>query len=120
MPAAVVVIAVILFPWVFTLYVSAFNWHLGGEREWVGFGNYAKLFTDSRFGWAVARTLFYTGLAVVLPMIFGLAAALAFHRKFPLRGLARNSFLASFLEDDEERRERCLAEVEAYVFGGGE
>ncbi|MBR0661371.1 carbohydrate ABC transporter permease [Neoroseomonas oryzicola] len=92
-PAAVVVIAVIIFPWVFTLYVSAFNWHLGGEREWVGFGNYVKLFTDSRFGWAVARTLFYTGLAVVLPMIFGLAAALAFHRKFPLRGLARTVFI---------------------------
>jgi multiple sugar transport system permease protein len=92
-PAAVVVVAVIIFPWVFTLYVSAFNWHLGGAREWVGFGNYVKLFTDSRFGWAVARTLFYTGLAVVLPMIFGLLAALAFHRKFPLRGLARTVFI---------------------------
>ncbi|MGW5420471.1 adenosine deaminase [Streptomyces sp. NPDC003943] len=34
-----------------------------------------------------------------------------------LRTLARNSFLASFLEDDEERRERYLAEVEAYDFG---
>ncbi|MDX3453141.1 adenosine deaminase [Streptomyces sp. ME02-8801-2C] len=35
-----------------------------------------------------------------------------------LRELARNSFLASFLEDDEERRARYLAEVEAYEFGG--
>ncbi|MGW1795591.1 adenosine deaminase [Streptomyces sp. NPDC001984] len=34
-----------------------------------------------------------------------------------LRELARNSFLASFLEDDEERRARYLAEVEAYKFG---
>ncbi|MEU0333054.1 adenosine deaminase [Streptomyces sp. NPDC006193] len=34
-----------------------------------------------------------------------------------LRELARNSFLASFLEDDEERRARCLAEVDAYEFG---
>ncbi|WP_225836973.1 adenosine deaminase [Streptomyces sp. NK08204] len=34
-----------------------------------------------------------------------------------LRELARNSFLASFLEDDEERRERYLAEVAAYQFG---
>ncbi|WP_330457776.1 adenosine deaminase [Streptomyces sp. NBC_00820] len=34
-----------------------------------------------------------------------------------LRELARNSFLASFLEDDEERRARYLAEVEAYTFG---
>ncbi|CAM5622517.1 Adenine deaminase OS=Streptomyces glaucescens OX=1907 GN=SGLAU_11595 PE=3 SV=1 [Streptomyces glaucescens] len=33
-----------------------------------------------------------------------------------LRELARNSFLASFLEDDEEWRARCLAEVEAYGF----
>ncbi|MBT2419952.1 adenosine deaminase [Streptomyces sp. ISL-22] len=33
-----------------------------------------------------------------------------------LRELARNSFLASFLEDDEERRARYLAEVEAYEF----
>jgi adenosine deaminase len=33
-----------------------------------------------------------------------------------LRELARNSFVASFLEDDEERRARCLAEVDAYTF----
>ncbi|MFI6008893.1 adenosine deaminase [Streptomyces sp. NPDC051243] len=33
-----------------------------------------------------------------------------------LRELARNSFLASFLEDDEELRARYLAEVEAYEF----
>ncbi|GEC05981.1 adenine deaminase [Streptomyces spinoverrucosus] len=33
-----------------------------------------------------------------------------------LRELARNSFLASFLEHDEERRARYLAEVEAYEF----
>ncbi|MFE9473163.1 adenosine deaminase [Streptomyces griseofuscus] len=33
-----------------------------------------------------------------------------------LRELARNSFLASFLEDDEERRARYLAELDAYVF----
>ncbi|MFI6656078.1 adenosine deaminase [Streptomyces sp. NPDC050523] len=33
-----------------------------------------------------------------------------------LRELARNSFVASFLEDDEELRARYLAEVEAYRF----
>ncbi|MGV9789680.1 adenosine deaminase [Streptomyces sp. NPDC003435] len=35
-----------------------------------------------------------------------------------MRELARNSFLASFLEDDEPRRARYLAEVEAYDFPG--
>ncbi|MGY0067240.1 adenosine deaminase [Streptomyces sp. QTS137] len=33
-----------------------------------------------------------------------------------LRELARNSFLAAFLDDDEDLRGRYLAEVEAYVF----
>ncbi|MFD9442071.1 adenosine deaminase [Streptomyces sp. NPDC060006] len=33
-----------------------------------------------------------------------------------LRELARNSFVASFLDDDEERRSRYIAEVEAYEF----
>ncbi|MEU9191208.1 adenosine deaminase [Streptomyces sp. NPDC048484] len=33
-----------------------------------------------------------------------------------LRELARNSFVASFLEHDEERRARYIAEVEAYEF----
>ncbi|MFF9863949.1 adenosine deaminase [Streptomyces sp. NPDC013953] len=37
-----------------------------------------------------------------------------------LRELARNSFLASFLDDDEERRARYLAEVEAYDFGSSD
>ncbi|MGW3339845.1 adenosine deaminase [Streptomyces sp. NPDC001009] len=37
-----------------------------------------------------------------------------------MRELARNSFLASFLEDDEDRRARYLAEVEAYEFPGRE
>lgn len=36
-----------------------------------------------------------------------------------LRALARNSFLAAFLEDAEGLRGRYLAEVEAYEFGGG-
>lgn len=92
-PAAVVVLAVIIFPWIFTIYVSAHDWHLGGARRWVGFDNYTKLFSDTRFGWAMLRTLFYTVLAVVFPMLLGLAAALAFNRKFPLRGLARTIFI---------------------------
>ncbi len=92
-PAAVAVLGTILFPWAFTLYVSAFDWRLGSPREFVGFANYAKLFTDERFGLAMLRTLYYTALSVVFPLILGLAAALIFNQKFPLRGLARTIFI---------------------------
>ncbi|HWX47538.1 MAG TPA: sugar ABC transporter permease [Roseomonas sp.] len=92
-PAGAVVLAVILFPWAFTLFMSAHDWKIGGGRVYVGFENYRKLFTDERFLWSVVRTLYYTVLAVILPMIFGTVAALVFHRRFPLRGLARTVFI---------------------------
>ncbi|HWL80538.1 MAG TPA: sugar ABC transporter permease [Roseomonas sp.] len=92
-PAGVVVVAVILFPWAFTLFMSVQDWKIGGGRAYVGFENYRKLFTDERFLWSVVRTLYFTALAVILPMLFGTAAALVFNRRFPLRGLARTVFI---------------------------
>jgi multiple sugar transport system permease protein len=73
--------------------MSVHEWKLGGGREWVGLANYAKLFGDERFLLSIARTMYFTALAVVLPMVLGLLAALAFHRRFPLRGLARTVFI---------------------------
>jgi multiple sugar transport system permease protein len=59
----------------------------------VWFDNYAKLLHDDRFTGAVVRTLYYTVLAVVLPLVFGVLAALVFHRSFPLRGFLRGVFI---------------------------
>jgi multiple sugar transport system permease protein len=92
-PAAIVVGAVIVFPWVFTLYMSVHSWKLGGAREFVGLANFMRLFGDDRFGWSVVRTLWFTLLAVVAPVALGLLAAMAFNRKFPLRGLFRTIFI---------------------------
>jgi multiple sugar transport system permease protein len=93
MPALVVILAVIVLPWVFTLYMSAHDWKVTGTRTFVGLANYAGLATDERFLWALARTLYYAALAVVLPLVLGTVAALIFHRRFPLRGLLRGVFI---------------------------
>ncbi len=92
-PAGVVVLAVILFPWAFTLFMSAHDWKIGGGHAYAGLDNYRKLFTDERFLWSVARTLYFTALAVLVPMVLGVVAALVFNRRFPLRGLARTLFI---------------------------
>jgi multiple sugar transport system permease protein len=92
-PAGLLVGAVILFPWVFTLYMSTQDFHVGGPASFVGLGNYTRMLGDERFLWALVRTLYFTVLAVVLPGVFGVAAALCFHRRFPLRGLARTVFI---------------------------
>ncbi|GAC1347238.1 MAG: sugar ABC transporter permease [Acetobacteraceae bacterium] len=93
LPAGLVVVAVILFPWVFTLFMSVHDWHVGGARSFAGLDNYARMFSDERFQLAAVRTLYFTLLSVLLPLVFGVAAAVCFHRNFPGRGIARTIFI---------------------------
>jgi multiple sugar transport system permease protein len=88
-----VVALVILFPWLFTLFMSVHDWHIGGARTFAGMANYERLLTDDRFQWSVVRTLYFTALAVLFPMVLGILAAVCFAREFPLRGLARTIFV---------------------------
>jgi len=92
-PAGIVVFAVIVFPWLFTLYMSVHDWHIGGSVSWTGLANYQRLLTDERFHWAILRTLYFTGLSVVFPMLLGVFAAVCFHRQFLGRGLLRTIFI---------------------------
>jgi multiple sugar transport system permease protein len=93
MPAIAVMMAVIIFPWLFTLFMSVHDWRIGQAKTFIGFDNYTNLVHDERFVNSVLRTLVYTVLATVLPLIFGILSALVFHRRFPLRGLLRGIFI---------------------------
>jgi len=92
-PATIITIAVILFPWVFTLWMSLNDWTIGSSQTFVGLDNFTKLATDQRFLSSIPRTMYYTVLAVVLPVIFGTLAAVVFNQHFPLRGLLRGIFI---------------------------
>ena len=92
-PAALVVAAVIIFPWFFTLFMSVHEWKVSGNVYYVGLTNYLHLLRDQRFLWAVARTLYFTTASVILPVVIGIWAAVCFARKFRLRGAARTLFI---------------------------
>ncbi len=92
-PALVVVGAVIIFPWLFTLWMSAFDWKIGTTAHFVGLENYTKLVTNQRFIEAVVHTFYFTLLAVIAPLVLGTLAALIFHREFPFRGVLRGIFV---------------------------
>ncbi|MBR1221198.1 sugar ABC transporter permease [Bradyrhizobium sp. U87765 SZCCT0131] len=92
-PAVLVVGGVIIFPWVFTVWMSLQGWKVGEAPRFVGLANYVRLLTDARFIDATIHTLVYTVLAVVLPLVLGVVAALIFHAKFPARGLLRGLFV---------------------------
>jgi len=92
-PATVVVAAVIVFPWLFTIYMSVHDWNVSGAVTFVALDNFRALFTDQRFYESVFHTLYFTVLAVVFPILLGTAAALVFHRNFKGRGLLRGIFI---------------------------
>jgi multiple sugar transport system permease protein len=92
-PAVILIGAVIVFPWAFTLWMSVFDWRIGSKASFVGLDNYLALATNKRFIEAIGHTFYFTLLAVVLPLVFGTMAALVFHRKFPLRGFLRGTFI---------------------------
>ena len=93
LPAGFVVAAVILFPWVFTLFMSVSDFHIGGARTFAGSANYARMLTDERFQLAMLRTLYFTSLSVLFPIVLGVIAAVCFHRRFFGRGVARTIFI---------------------------
>jgi hypothetical protein len=91
-PAAAVVLLVILFPWVFTLFMSMHDWKVSGATSFVGLANYAKMLEDERFQWAIVRTLWLTAASVIAPLLLGVWAAVCFASQIKLRGLARTPF----------------------------
>jgi len=92
-PALVVVAAVIVFPWAFTVWMSAHRWTLGQSQSFIGFDNFVRLATDQRFWDSLVNTLYYTTLSVVAPVVLGVVAALIFDANFPLRGVLRAVFV---------------------------
>ena len=92
-PALLVIGAVIVFPWLFTIFMSVHDWKVGQDSAFVGLDNYVHLAGEERFYQAMGRTLLYTALATFLPVLLGVIAAIVFHREFPLRNALRGVFI---------------------------
>ena len=76
----------VLGPMLASLGVSLTRWNLIGTPEFVGFGNYVRMFTrDGRFWQSLSVTLFYTALYVPTELIGGLSIALLMNQK--IRGI---------------------------------
>jgi multiple sugar transport system permease protein len=92
-PALIVSSALIVFPWIFTLWMSVHDWRIGSAATFVGLDNYTSLASNRRFLEAIGHTIYFTILAVALPMVLGTWAALVFHKKFRGRGFFRTLFI---------------------------
>lgn len=95
-PALGAILAVALFPLLYTVWESLHLHDLRMPwrgRPFVGLANYAEALASARFWGALAHTALFAVLSVTLELVLGLALALAVQRSFRGRGLARTAML---------------------------
>ncbi len=96
LPAVIFVLLMIVFPVVYTLYLSFHEWSGSAVRAPtpVGLGNYVGFLThDPRFSAAVVRTFQFTFFAVGIELVLGLGVALLINGRFMGQGLVRTLIL---------------------------
>ncbi len=91
LPAIVFVALLMVFPVLYTLYLSFTNWNLtsGGEATFVGLRSYARVLAEPRFLHALGRTFVFTAFAVAIEGLLGVAIALILNRAFVGKSVAK-------------------------------
>jgi len=91
LPAVVFIGLLMVFPILYTLYLSFTNWNLtsGMEPSFVGLSSYLRVFSEPRFLHALGRTFTFTVFAVAIEVVLGVAIALILNRAFIGKSVAK-------------------------------
>ena len=92
-PAAIVLLATILYPLGRSLWLTFHSWNLlTNETRWVGLGNWSDLVSDAALRQALWVTLVYSGGGVLVQTLLGLALALVLRKAIRFHLPATNVF----------------------------
>lgn len=91
MPAVIFVVVMMLFPVLYTFFLSFTNWNLtsGMPLSIVMFRSYQRILREPRFLAALGRTFSFTVLAVSVETVVGMIIALILNREFRGKGFAK-------------------------------
>ncbi|MEL7977461.1 sugar ABC transporter permease [Isoptericola sp. F-RaC21] len=97
-PALVVLGVFVVWPMVSALQMSFTDASGFGQAEWVGWDNYARIFTDADIRDAVVNTVVYAVLFTPTAVVVALALALLLNDpRLPFRGLFRTALFLPFI-----------------------
>ncbi len=99
LPFLIIYVLFLVWPIILGLRMSFFNWTLSGlgSSDFLGFGNYQLLFSDSAFWQSLGVTLLFTVISTPLLIIIALALALLVNRAIPGQAFFRTVFFAPFV-----------------------
>lgn len=81
-----------IFPMIYAIYISRYDWGVLGPIEGVGFQNYRELYQDELFRRGLRNVLVYTAFVVPGQMALGLLAAVVVNQKIRGRPFFRAAF----------------------------
>jgi multiple sugar transport system permease protein len=96
LPALTVLAVTVIFPVVYTAVMSLTRWSASSLHapQWVGAANYAQItLDDARFWHALLVTGYFSGVAVTVEVILGVALAQFLNRPFAAKGLVQTLLL---------------------------
>ncbi|MBA3416163.1 MAG: sugar ABC transporter permease [Chloroflexia bacterium] len=95
LPAVLLILAVLIYPIAYGLYLSLFDYvmTLSPELTFVALANYQKLFADASFVNSIAVTARFTAITVALEFAIGLGIALLLTLDLPARPFFRAAVL---------------------------
>lgn len=97
-PALGVMGLVILYPFVYTIYLSFFNTPTSSpEITFNGLENYRELFREDLFWLVIRNTIYWTIGSTILSFFLGLGAALLVNEKLPLIGIFRGILVVPYV-----------------------
>ncbi|WP_223836880.1 carbohydrate ABC transporter permease [Paenibacillus oceani] len=88
-PVLIYLLAVMVIPFGWALYLSFTNKVVGNNATFIGLGNYIELVKDSLFWKAVWNTAVFTLVAVIGKTVFGMIMALVLNEKIVFRNVFR-------------------------------
>lgn len=80
-PAVAILCFVVVYPFFSAIWISFQDKVAGAPGKFIGFGNYAELFSDPVFFKVIRNTLVYTIVAVGIKFLFGLTMALILNKE---------------------------------------
>ncbi len=98
LPGLLVLLAIILFPLLFTIRVSFSSWDVVMPGlDWFGGGNYARLWADGRFWESMRRLITVAVGSVALQYVLGFSLALLVWRNIRMKRFFRVLFLVPMM-----------------------
>lgn len=92
-PVTIYILAVLVGPLLYGVYMSFTDKVIGRDAEFIGLGNYIDLLRDTEFVQSIGNTFKYTFVTVVLKVVIGVGIALLLNSKIRFVNLARGLIL---------------------------